>query len=307
MRPERRIEMKTLLSLLRSSAVVISLSTVVAAQSKYEQEASLDIRIASDYASIHQMEALPIELTFVNTGAEPIGVSREIFVGAWKDYGLRMMRPVKKGDVVASEEHFAQKIQTAQSSNAGSGDWLHLPVGKSGNLRLVLSFDFGIRKPLFREPGSYSFHLEWVATGGAVRKSNELRLEVTPPPDGDKGALELLQGMDHAELLFIPSLLSQNQSDNVKAQIEKLATMGQLYSRYAKWCLAEAAFDAARIRKDWGKAENNAAETRELLRAAETLAESINSAATFRLDKELEATKARISSLKQRADGPPQR
>jgi hypothetical protein len=34
---------------------------------------------------------------------------------------------------------------------------------------------------------------------------------------------------------------------------------------------------------------------------------TINNPATFRLDKELEATKARIASLKQRAEGPPQR
>lgn len=95
--------MKTQLSMMRSSVAVIFLAAVVAAQSKYEQAASLDIRIDSDHASIHQMEALPVELTFMNTGSEPIGVSREIFVGAWKDYGLRMKRPVKKGDAVTSE------------------------------------------------------------------------------------------------------------------------------------------------------------------------------------------------------------
>ena len=65
--------MTTQSSVLRLSAALISLATIVAAQSKYEQAATLDMRIDSDHASIHQMEALPVQLTFVNTGSEPIG------------------------------------------------------------------------------------------------------------------------------------------------------------------------------------------------------------------------------------------
>lgn len=117
----------------------------------------------------------------------------------------------------------------------------------------------------------------------------------------------MFKGIEHAVLLFRPWSFAGHSCDNVKAQIEKLATMGELYSRYAKWCLAEAAVEAARNRKDMGEAASNVAETKQLLEVAETWAESISHPATFRLDRELEATKARIASLKRRVEGPPQR
>ena len=122
-----------------------------------------------------------------------------------------------------------------------------------------------------------------------------------------KGRARNVQG-DESRIPAVPAVdVRGAQLRQRESQLEKLATTGELYSRYAKWCLAEAAAEAARARKDYGEAANNVAETKQLLAVAETWAESINNPATFRLDKELEATKARIASLKQRAEGPPQR
>jgi hypothetical protein len=256
----------------------------------------LILKITSDVDRIAVLEALPIQVVLENDGGNDLVYSSMLFQDAsspGSSAGLRIVRPDSSAIFLRDPIH----------KPPVDGEPLPpqiLKVGEQRVMSIVLSCQWGIFEPVFDQAGEYRLTAYYEGEGWRA-ESNEIRVNVTFPPESEREALNALRASRLRCSLYAPEwVFSSPESlrQGAISSLEELATFtgSWLYASYARLTLGRGYVMLA-------EAESDPALRPAHLEAAERWLNGVDTV-RFVLAREVAAAQSKAASLR-RSDPSP--